>query len=251
METNMNYTDLVADFKSIWESAEKDQWRLAELAVLASSKHGGVSAFAKDVGRSPVTISKYIAAWKYREANLSREMDLNFADAYALAGMSEVRREAVRSLAAATGKPVNTVKSDTEAIKVVADFLTDNPDMLAEALKDDDARSAVTSAAFKAATSDVVATAEGITKEAADKKTPTTRRPANMKAVEIERLKFDVARAARENGLVSNRWERDLRSLADAMSADELQFVYDELAKIADNITRLRSFIDTERKARI
>jgi hypothetical protein len=245
-----NYQELVAEFKELMERGEKDQRKLAELAYLAIDELGHKpSEFAKDVGRQVDTVRKYRMAYVWEQENPDR--DLDFADVLVLANMSEDRATAVQVLAGATGKPIGTVKSDTEAINIVQDFLTHNPDMLKEALKDDKARQAVASAAYKAAAEQVVEGAEGIVREAAGKpKSKPKPDPRGLKALEIERLKHDVARAARENGMLTNRWERDLDYLMPDMSTDELEFVFNELGRIIDRTSQLRLTVDAARKAR-
>jgi len=246
-----NYQELVTQFKELMESGESVQWELAELAYLASETHGGIKQFAKDTGYKADTIGKYKRAYVWVQENPHRDEDLSFADIMVLTNMSEDRATAVQVLAGATGKPIGTVKSDTEAINIVQDFLTHNPDMLKEALKDDKARQAVASAAYKAAAEQVVEGAEGIVREAAGKpKGKPKPDPRGLKALEIERLKHDVARAARENGMLTNRWERDLDSLMPDMSPDELEFVFNELGRIIDRTSQLRLKVDAARKAR-
>jgi len=248
-----NYQELVSQFKELMAKGEKDQWKLAELAFLASEAHGGLKQCATDTGYAYSTIKKYKGAYVYRQDNEKAVSDgsLSFADVITLADMSEDRAAAVQVLAGATGKPIGTVKSDTDAINIVQDFLTNNPNMLKEALKDDEARQAVASAAYKAAAEQVVEGAEGIVREAAGKpKSKPKPDPRGLKALEIERLKHDVARAARENGMLSNRWERDLDSLMPDMSPDELEFVFNELGRIIDRTSQVRLKVDAARKAR-
>jgi hypothetical protein len=248
-----NYQELVTEFKALMEKGEKDQWKLAEIAFLASQEHGGIKAFAQDVGRAPNTISMYVGAYKYRETNeiIVSDNDFSFADVITLAAMSEDRGNAVQILAGAMGKPIGTVKSDTEAINIVQAFLTENPELVKEALKDDDARSAVASAAFKAAKEDVVAEATGIAKEAAGGKVKPKVDKRGMKAVEIQRLLHDVQRASRENGALTSRWSRDFDALKDDMSVDELTEIHDALGLMYDRIYELRAMVDEARKARV
>ncbi len=237
------YMQLVAAFKELMQQGDKDQWKLAEIAYLASSEHGGVKQFAADTGYAPNTISRYIATYKFRESSeiIPSEDDLPFADMYVLAGMSEDRAAAVQILAGATGTPIGTVKSDTEAINVVRDFLTDNPELVKDALKDDKARSAVASAAYKAASEDVVAEATGITKEAVKEKAP--KKNTSSRAVEVERVKYKASMAGRWAKGNMPELMRDVEALAPYMTGEELMFVFEQLGMAFDLIAQTRASV--------
>jgi len=250
---NIDYQELVSQFKELMESGESVQWELAEVAFLASeAEHGGLKQFAADTGYAVKTIDRYKKAYSWKMANqiTLSERDLSFADVYVLASMSEDRAAAVQVLAGATGKPIGTVKSDTEAINTVRDFLTENPELVKDALKDDDTRSAVASAAFKAATEDVVAEAEGVTKTAAKDKLPTAT-PGGQNAVQIQRLILEITRAARENGLVTERWGRDFGALVEYMNAEELSFIDEQLGLIMVKTGELRTIVRNHMKASV
>ena len=164
-----------------------------------------------------------------------------FADIYVLAGMSEDRAAAVQILAGVTGKPIGTVKSDTDAINIVKDFLVDNPELVTAALKDEKARSAVASAAFKAATDDVVAEATGITKEAVKEKTP--KKNTSSRAVEVERVKLKAAMAGRWAKGNMPELVRDVEALAPYMTEDELMFVWENLGIAYDLVAEARTAV--------
>ena len=246
----MEYMQLVAAFKELMEHGEKDQWKLAEIAYLASEDgYGGVTEFAKDTGYAAGTIHKYIKAYKWGQENESSLSETTFADVYVLAAMTEERAAAVQILAGATGKPIGTVKSDTEAINIVKDFLVGNPELVKDALKDEAARSAVASAAFKAASEDVVAEASGITKEAAKEKAP--KKNTSMRAVQVEQLKYKAASVGRwaEGNLPA--LVREAEALAEYMTADELDFIFVQLGMAHDLISEARNIVNELRKAKV
>ena len=235
------YMQLVAAFKELMEQGETDQWKLAEIVYLAIDDEGiKPSTFAKDVGRSVQTVRKYRQAYEYKQLNeiVISDNDMSFADVIVLASMTEDRAAAVQILAGVTGKPIGTVKSDTDAINIVKDFLVDNPELVTAALKDEKARSAVASAAFKAATEDVVAEASGITKEAAKTKAP--KKNTSSRAVEVERIKLKAAMAGRwANGNMPELM-RDVEALAPYMTEDELMFVWENLGTAYDLVAQAR-----------
>ncbi len=238
-----SYEQLVAAFVEMMEVGEADQWKLAEIAYLAISAGKTGAEFGADTGYAKGTINKYVAAYRYNQANQAVVSDdhLTFADVVTLAAMSEDRAAAVQILAGATGTPIGTVKSDTEAINVVRDFLVDNPDLMKDALKDDAARSAVASAAFKAASEDVVAEASGITKEAAEKKTP--KKNTTSRAVEVERVKYKASMAGRWAKGNMPELMRDVEALAPYMTEDELMFVWEQLGTAFDLIAEARASV--------
>ncbi len=242
------YMQLVAAFKELMEQGETDQWKLAEIAYLASTEYGGSTAFAKDVGRTVGTINKYVAAYKWNE-NLVADEVFSFADALVLANMTEDRAAAVQILAGATGTPIGTVKSDTEAINIVKDFLVGNPELVKDALKDDKARSAVASAAFKAASEDVVAEATGVTKEAARAKAPV--KNTSTRAVQVEQLKYKASRVGHwaEGNLPS--FVREAEALAEYMTAEELDFIVEQLGKAHALIIEAQSIVNELRRAKV
>lgn len=250
------YQELVSQFKELMERGERDQWKLAETASLAvgSKTEDGeevtATKFAKDTGYQKATVYKYLKAHAYRESIDDRH--ITFADALVLGNASPERATAIDVLAGAMGKTISSARDDTEAVNIVQEFLTDNPELVTQALKDDDARSAVASAAFNAAKQDVVAGAEGLTKDAAKGKATAKPKadPRGIKAVEIQRFLFDVQRAARENSLVTTRWQRDLDALKNDMSVDELTEVYDALGLMYDRIAAMRVDIDGVIKVR-
>ena len=89
------YMQLVAAFKELMEVGDKDQWKLAEIAYLASAEHGGITQFAKDTGYAVDTIRRYIGAYKWSQDNETMVSDHSFADVLVLSNMSEDRAAAV------------------------------------------------------------------------------------------------------------------------------------------------------------
>ena len=241
---SQEYKQLVAAFIELMERGEVDQWKLAETAFLATQIEGMTTTqFALDVNRATGTVTKYVLAYKWGQLNESIVSDdgFSFADALVLSNMSEDRAAAVQILAGVTGKPIGTVKSDTDAINIVKDFLVDNPELVTAALKDESARSAVASAAFKAATEDVVAEASGITKEAAETKAP--KKNTSSRAVEVERVKLKAAMAGRWAKGNMPELVRDVEALAPYMTGDELMFVWENLGMAHDLISEARTSV--------
>lgn len=243
------YEQLVAAFKELMTRGEKDQWKLSEIAYLAINDEGiKPSKFAGDVGLGVDTVRKYRKTFMWRESQTSG-LDYTFADAVVLANRGEVDGTAIQVLAGAMGKPIGSIKSDTEAINIVKDFLVENPELVKGALKDEAARSAVASAAFKAASEDVVAEASGITKEAAREKAP--KKNTSMRAVQVEQLKYKAASVGRwaEGNLPA--LVREAEALAEYMTADELDFIFVQLGMAHDLISEARNIVNELRKAKV
>lgn len=231
--TDAQFDKLVTSFRELMAKGDKDQWKLAEMAWTASENHGGIARFAKATGYAANTISTYAKAFAMKQADHSDS--LVFADAAALAKMSPERGEAVQVLAGAMGRAINTTSKDSEAVSLVQDFLAENPELVTEALKDDDTRSTVVAAAFKAAS-------EGMATEVTTggKPKPMVKRPVRnttSRAAEVERLKLSAAMTARwANGNLP-ALVRDTQALAEYMTQDELQLITDHLATASEAIT--------------
>ena len=232
---------LIAAWNETMERGETDQWKLAEIAFLAGELHGGIKAFAEGTKYTAKTISRYKTTYMWGQANGTTSYHLSFAEAFTLANMSEDRAAAVMTLADMDDKSVNTVREDKERVKVVEDFLIQNPELVKDALKNADARSAVAAAAFKAATEDVVVEATGITKEAAKEKTP--KKNTSMRAAQVEQLKYKASRVGHwaESNLPSII--RETEALAEYMTEDELLFVFNQLGLAHDLISQARATV--------
>ena len=164
--TKQEYQKLVSEFKTLMARGEKDQWKLAQLAYLAIDGMGHKPAeFAADTGHKVDTIRKYRKTHQWR---LDHPDDLLvFSDAFVMATASPERAEAIQVLADITDRSVATAARDTENIAKVRDFMNQNQDLMVEAMKDDDTRQKVVTAAFHAASEDIVKEATRATKEAA------------------------------------------------------------------------------------
>jgi len=243
---SQTYEQLVAAFTELMVRGEKDQWKLAQIVYLASKDHGGIKKFALAVDRSESTISNYKRSYDWKAANPVRVQDLTFADVNVLVHMDEYSGLAVQVLSGITDadgntKAIATLKTDKERITIVRNFLVENPELVKEALKDDDARSAVAAAAFKAATEGVVAEATGITTKAAKEKAP--KRNVSERAVQVEQLKYRASRIGHwAEGNVPSII-RDTVELAEYMTEDELLFVFDQLGTAYDVIGTSRATI--------
>jgi len=134
-------------------------------------------------------------------------------------------------------------------VQAVQNFLVENPELVKDALKDESARSAVASAAFKAASEEVVAEATGVTKEAAKKEAP--KKNVTHRAVEVEQLKYKATQVGRwALGNVPSL-VRECEELAPYMTRDELEYVYNQLGAAYDLIAGARSQVAELMKASV
>ena len=184
--TQKEYQKLVSEFKALMATGEKDQRKLAQLAYLAIDGMGHSPAeFASDTGYTVETVRRYRKVHQWTLDNPTREE--SFTDVMVLVGMSTERAEAVQVLSDITGKAIATVKSDTEAIAKVRTFLADNQELVTEALKDDDTRQGVVTAAFQAASEDMGATQR---QGARDKAKAAHKPKPTLRAEAITQLKY-------------------------------------------------------------
>ena len=247
---SQTYQQLVAAFTELMKRGEKDQWKLAETATIAISTGKTAKEFGADTGYAKRTINQYIKAFAYRDGLGERNhAHLTYADAVVMSKYSELKAQAIEILAGATGGALSTTSKDIEQVKLVQDFLIENPELVQAALKDDDARSAVASAAFKAASEDIVAEATGITTKAAREKAP--KRNLSQRAVQVEQLKYRASRIGHwaEGNIPSII--RDTVDLAEYMTVEELSFVFDQLGQAHDVISQARTTIDDLRRAKV
>ena len=98
------------------------------------------------------------------------------------------------------------------------------------------------SAAFKAATEDVVVAAEGITKVAAKDKVPEGT-AQGIRSVEIQRFKLEVARAGKEGTLNNRRWSTTFEMLAPDMNEEEIVFIDEQLGLAMMGLSDMRKLV--------
>jgi len=244
--------ELVAVFKAAFTKGEEAMWSAAEACWLAVEDGHSRNKFAKLTGQSPTTIVTYFKVWEMKQA----QPDLSFPDAAVLAIRSPETQEAMKLLADATGKSLQTVKSDTEAINTVRDFIKSNPEMMKEALEDDETRSEVVSAAY------AVKVAR-IQQEDGDKVTETQKKVAklpskvNHSRLNGEQFRLETIGFARNAKTVTASLEKKFVNgrvatwFNHADSSVEPGALFDEadryLSEAIDAITQLRSVVASER----
>lgn len=245
---NMETQAAAAEFKALFASADKDQWRLAELAFLGTEGDMTVKAFAEAAGITTRTVNRYRTTWLYRE-NETHGSDLVFTDASVLANSSDEQAAALQIVAGANEIGIKTAANTrVDQVKAVREYVQANPEVMAEAMKGDEATyDVVIGAALESQRDNIVAAATGITKAAA---TPIKRvRPGMIRVtearVELAKLIYtDTGRIGYVQRLLADVWDKEL---SDDDGTDRAEII-DALYEYAKRVNGLYETVGLELK---
>lgn len=151
MKTSKTTQQLADAWLALYESAEANQWQMAEQCHLAIEVEGDKpAAFSGLISKSTSYVLKHRTAYTWHLQNPDSTLD--YGDALVVANSSDENAAALMVVAEANAVGLSHARKNMAEVEMVRTYLADNPEQVQEVLKDESTRAAVNQAAFKAAT---------------------------------------------------------------------------------------------------